>query len=208
MLSILIPSRGRPDLCKKAVASAKATADGELEILIYVDDDDPSRVNYEGAIIGQHKESSEAILHLSSLAKGDLMMFGCDDFLWKTKGWDSIFKSRMPAHGLSVLYYMDRPGSAKAINPVFTRKWLEMTGLFPAYFKHFGADTWVIDTARRAGQLVAVKDVLIEHQKVEDDTYRRSRSSGDATYAQKKLDQHMTERQALADKIKHAIASS
>lgn len=208
MLSILIPSRGRPDLCKKAIASAKATAEGELEILVYVDDDDPTKSKYEEAIIGPHKESSEAILHLSTLAKGDLMMFGCDDFIWKTKGWDRIFKARMPAHGLSILYYMDRPGAAKAINPVFTRKWVELTGLFPAYFKHFGADTWVIDTARRAGQLIAVKEVLIEHQKVEDDTYRQSRSSGDAIYASRMLDEHALERQALADKIKHAIASS
>lgn len=205
MLSILLPSRGRPDLCKRAVKSALETAEGEVEVLVYVDDNDPLRVNYSGVIIGPPRESSEAILYLSSIAKGDMMMFGCDDFIWKTKGWDRIFREKMPAHGLAVLHYND--GHNKAINPVFTRKWVEMTGLFPSYFKHFGADTWVIDTARRAGQLISVKEVLIEHTKVKDETFNRSRANGDASFASTKLDQHVAERQAMADKIRHAVAN-
>ena len=201
MLSVLMPSRGRPDLCKKAIQSAQDTAEGELEFLVYVDEDDPTRDQYKNPIIGPRISAGASILALSRLAKGDMLMFGCDDFTWETKGWDRIFRERMPAHGLAVLYYMDRPGAAKAINPVFTRKWMEVTGLFPGYFKHFGPDTWVIDTARKAGVLIPVNDVLIRHNKVQDDTYRASRTSNDAGFATKMLAQEEHLRTAMAKKI-------
>ena len=142
MLSVLLPSR-RPKDCKEAVESALSTAE-DIEILVYVDDDDPHKSLYPNAIIGPPKRSGRAIRHLASLAKGDLMFFGSDDFRWKTKGWDRIFREKMPAHNLSVLYPNDMPGGAKGLSPCFSRRFMDETGLFPDVFEHFGPDTWVI----------------------------------------------------------------
>jgi hypothetical protein len=205
MLSVLLPSRGRPESCRKAIASARSTAEGEIEILLYVDSDDPERNNYPDPIIGPPLHSGAAMKHLASLATGNLLMFGSDDITWKTPGWDRIFREKMPAHELAVLYYMDMRGAAKSQNPVFSRKWMEFTGLFPDLFQHFGPDTWIIDTARRAKQLIRVDEVWIEHRKIKDATHARARQNGDANHAKSLLDARVGERQAMATRIGEAV---
>ncbi len=202
MISVLMPSRGRPALCDAARKSARDLATDEIEILVYVDDDDPHRGKYKDVIIGPPLHSGKAIKHLSTLAKGDLMFFGCDDFVWKTPGWDKIFAEKMPEHGLSVLFPRDQKGANKSITPCFSKRWIEVTGLYPDEFDHFGPDTWVIDTARKAGTLISVQEVLITHTKVKDDTFQRARANGDSTKAKKILTDKESERQQIANKIK------
>lgn len=202
MISVLMPSRGRPELCDSARKSALDMATGPVEILVYVDEDDPKKKEYKDVIIGPPRHSGKAIKYLSTLATGDLMFFGCDDFIWQTKGWDRIFEEKMPDHKLSVLFPRDQKGANKSITPCFSRRWVKETGLFPDDFNHFGPDTWVIDTARKAGTLIRVEEVLISHTKVKDDTFHRSRSGGDAGKAKKLLDDRDSERQNIANKIK------
>lgn len=171
-----------------------------------MDNDDPQQKNYPNPIIGEPLHSGQAMKYLAKLAKGDLMMFGSDDITWHTKGWDRIFRSRMPQHQLAVLYYMDMRGGAKSQNPVFSRKWMEFTGLFPDTFRHFGPDTWIVDTARRAGQLIRVEDVWIEHRRIKDETHHRARGNNDANHAKTHLDMKVDSREAMAKRIKEAIS--
>lgn len=204
-----MPSRGRPELCKKCVAQAKEQATGEIEVLVYVDSTDPEIEEYkkQDVIIGAPLHSGKAIKHLSTLAKYDMMMFGTDDLVWHTKGWDEQFRKAMPAHGLSVLYPSTLPGkSAKAMVPVFTRRFAEVTGLFPDYFEHFGPDTWVVGIGRLAGTLTHVKEVFIEHKKVQDVTYSRSRKDGDAARAKQYLTSHASELEKIAKEVKRLIS--
>src|SRR5690554_2132770 len=42
MISVLAPTRGRPDALQAMADSVYATATGPVEVLAYVDDDDPS----------------------------------------------------------------------------------------------------------------------------------------------------------------------
>lgn len=204
MLSVLLPSRGRPELCRRAVESAKATAKGEIEVLVYLDETDPQKDKYTvPAIVGEPRRSGEAIRHLYSLARGDLFYFGSDDITWETNGWDSIFKEKMPEHGLAVLY----PKMGDSCNPCFTRKWVETVGLFPDYFKHFGPDTWYADIAKRAGVLIHVPEVRMAHNRVQDGTYYRTRADSDATFARMMLDETQDERQRLSEKITFLLSS-
>lgn len=203
MLSVLLPSRSRPELCRKAIDSAYATAEGEIEVLLYVDEDDPRRHEYKGYVTGVPRRSGEAIRHLYSLAKGDLFYFGSDDITWETKGWDLIFEQRMPEHKLAVLY----PKMGDSCNPCFTRKWVETVGLFPDYFKHFGPDTWYADIAKRAGVLIHVPEVRMAHNRVQDGTYYRTRADSDATFARMMLDETQDERQRLSEKITFLLSS-
>lgn len=135
------------------------------------------------------------------MAKGDMYYFGSDDQTWRTQGWDEIFRQKMPKHRLSVLY----PSFGDGLNPCFTDKWVETAGLFPEYFRHFGPDTWYVDIARRAGQLVHVPEVRMDHKRMSDDTYNRIRAGEDGGFASHKLDETVGERQFLADKVRAAI---
>ncbi len=203
-----MPSRGRPELCKSCVAQAKETASGDIEILVYVDNNDPEIDKYKklDCIIGTPRHSGKAIKYLSTIAKHDMMMFGTDDLIWHTKGWDEQFRKAMPEHGLAVLYPSTMPNkNAKAMVPVFTKRFALLTGLFPDYFEHFGPDTWVVSVARLAGTLTHVKDVYIEHKKVQDVTYSRSRKDGDGDRAKKYLTSHDHELKKLAKLVRSEI---
>lgn len=201
MLSVLLPTRGRPELCKKAVLSIKKTAPA-VEILVYVDDNDPKIQEYDvDFIIGPPRRSGEAIRHLLTHANGDMFYFGSDDITWVTDGWDEIFREKMPAHELAVLY----PDMGDSCNPCFTRKWVETVGLFPEYFKHFGPDTWYADIAKRAGTLIKVPEVKMKHERIRDEIFARTRADGDALFARFKLEETQDERQLLAEKVRALI---
>src|SRR5439155_25360991 len=43
MISLCVPSRGRPGRFATMLRSAKATAAGEFEVCVWLDDDDPSK---------------------------------------------------------------------------------------------------------------------------------------------------------------------
>lgn len=216
MLSVLLPSRGRPEMCRRAVESAKNTAKGDVEILVYLDEDDPTVPEYRKFLYGSEtvidkpRRSGEAIRELYKYTPDrgpidpmQLFYFGSDDITWETNGWDSIFKEKMPEHGLAVLY----PKMGDSCNPCFTRKWVETVGLFPDYFKHFGPDTWYADIAKRAGVLIHVPEVRMAHNRVQDGTYYRTRADSDATFARMMLDETQDERQRLSEKITFLLSS-
>lgn len=190
-------------MCRKAAGSAYRTGK-DIEVIVYLDNDDPRIEDYmvTNFVVGEPRRSGAAIRYLMEhKAKGDMFYFGSDDIIWETQNWDEIFREKMPAHGLAVLY----PDMGDSCNPCFTRKWVETVGFFPDYFKHFGPDTWYADIAKRAGQLIRVPEVRMTHQRVRDATYDRTRADGDGMFAQRMLDETKEERQQLADKIKTMI---
>jgi len=198
-----MPSRGRPIDCKAAYDSALKTAKGEVEILVYLDEDDSTLKQYTVPhVVGKPLHCAKANKELLKVAKGDLFYFGSDDQRWETQGWDTRFAELMPEDGLSILYPRDMENGQKSINPVWSRKFADLFGHYPDYFEHFGPDTWLIDIARRAGTLIPAKDVFIRHQRIKDATYGRVRASHPGGGAQKKLIETEGERQQIAEQIK------
>lgn len=196
-------------MCADALRSLLECSVEDIQPIVYVDIDDPWRDQYSGfpamTVVGEPRRSGAAIRYMiENHALGDMFYFGSDDFRWITKAWDQMFREAMPSHGLSVLY-----GTAgDSCNPCFTRKWVDTVGLFPDYFKHFGPDTWYADIAKRAGVLVHVPYVRFSHQRVQDETYHRTRADGDGIFAKRMLDETQEERQQLAEKVKAAIRAS
>lgn len=198
-----MPSRGRPKECQEAYNSALRTAKGEVEVLVYLDEDDPLRREYTVPhTVGRPLRCAQANRELLKAASGDLFYFGSDDQRWETEGWDLRFKELMPEDGLSVLYPRDMENGQKGMNPVWSRKFADLFGHYPEYFVHFGPDTWLIDIARRAGTLIHAKDVFIRHKRLKDETHKSLRETGDANFAQKKLQDTEGERQKIAEQIK------
>ena len=207
MISVLMPSRGRPELCHQSRQQAIDMADGEIEVLVYVDEDDPLKSKYKDVIVGKPLHSGKAMRVLAEQAKGDIMFFGCDDFVWRTKGWNKIAEQKMPAHQLSVLCPRDMPNVKvnKSQSPMFTKRLIEVAGWWPDGFNHFGPDTWLVDIGRKADQLIFLDDVLIEHVKVHDATYSRARENGDGGKAKDILNNTAKDRERIAAKIKELI---
>ncbi len=191
MISILCPTRGRPMMVRRMMNSVRDTQAGEVEIILYFDNDDPARygsyaqadviMSGEGTV-GQHWNK------MADVAQGDILMMGNDDFLYQTPGWDKIVTEAVQAKFPDEIYVAwTDDGSGKAQDrcavPIVSKKWVETLGYFcPPGFKFFYNDTWIWNLAQRLDRELYIPDVLVEHLhfsfgKMEaDETTRRNRT--------------------------------
>lgn len=223
MISILCPSRGRPDLLQRMLDSMSKTAGSRenYEVLIYLDQDDPTRRKYlDGAIeadsytIGNAKTVGRAWNVLAAESRGDYLMMGNDDHVYITPQWDrlilDVISERSQSDSVFVAWVDDVTGKAqkRCAFPIVSRKWYNALGYFtPERFKFFYHDTWIWDIGKRLNRTLFIPEVLIEHRhftisKAEyDDTYRRNRS-GQANADKRIFEATANVRRADAKKLK------
>lgn len=189
-VSLLCPTRKRPAELERMIRSAVKTAIGSIEILVYVDDDDPTRhLDIAPAIkfVGPSNGVGRAWNHLAMRATGARLMMANDDLVFETIGWDHELLSREPADRIYVAWFND--GSMKPERcafPIVSRRWYEALGYFvPECFHFLWHDAWVWDVGRRLRRELPILSVLVEHhhfafKKAEyDETYRRHRVGPD-----------------------------
>lgn len=169
-ISILCPSRGRPDRFAAMMWSALEMADvaERVEVLLAVDVDDKTINQYpEPDHVQQFRTPAGNLVNaLAHKASGDILMAAADDVLFRTKGWDTKVRevaARYP-DGLYIASPMNGDGRRR-VNHWFTgRQWLNLFGwIVPEHFEHFSGDEWVQEVASPCGRLVYMDDVLIEH---------------------------------------------
>jgi len=96
MISILCPSRGRPDLARRMIetASNMSSKTVEIEFLLYLNQDDPHINRYTKILnskhysIGQHQSTCLSWNQLAEKAKFDILFLAGDDIQFETKNWD------------------------------------------------------------------------------------------------------------------------
>lgn len=101
-ISILCPTRGRPEMARRMAESAVETAADTrgLEILFWLNEDDPKLSEYKHSpytvlIMGKDGPTSYAWNELAKRAAGDILMLMGDDVVFETPGWDNKIR-----HGL------------------------------------------------------------------------------------------------------------
>ena len=103
-ISILTPTRNRPNNCERFIKSIYNTAwaRGGIELLFYVDNDDPAIEAYKSLekhckteyigfydvhfIIGEPKSVSISWNDLAAKCSGDVLIMGNDDLVYSTPG--------------------------------------------------------------------------------------------------------------------------
>jgi GT2 family glycosyltransferase len=204
-LSLLCPTRGRPDRAGEFVDSVFATAihPDRIGILLYVDDDDPARKDYEQAFskragvklfIGPAIGVPQAVNRLLKHTDAEILLTANDDQVYIDKGWDIRIDTEAAARpdGVYCLWFNDGWESHNFCTfPIVSRRWVETLGYlqFP-FFEHFFADAWIWMLAKSVGRAVYIPDVLVEHrhwktEKAErDETYERhATKEGDSRHA-------------------------
>ena len=176
-LTVLIPTRSRPKRFKEAVSSLLKTS--RAEVLAYLDDDDPEsypemeRVRYLRGPRLRHAKSLKILLAESDT---DFLMYGSDDILFKTDGWDSKMSAAIPEDGIGLSFANDE-WKGVASHFVFHRKWYELTGLYPDSFVHFGSDGYCVKVMEAVGRVRFLPRVTIAHMH-----FRNGRAGRDKTY--------------------------
>lgn len=171
MVSILVPSRGRPDNLRRLYRSLLQTTEGEWELLVRLDEDDPLRAEYDQPphqlnVTAPRGLMSQLWNDLIPFALGDVLMMGGDDIAFSTPGWDALVREALPEDLITVVHGNDlSPNSATiGTHPFVSREWVETLGyLTPPYFESDYVDLWLCEVADALGRRVYLPDVVIEH---------------------------------------------
>ena len=206
MISILTPTRNRPDNCQRFIKSIYQTTKniGNIELLFYVDSDDPSigaymslqqhcydefpgfpRVQFN---FGDPQSVCDSWNLMAKDCMGDVIIMGNDDLIYRTPNWDiKLIKELSTIKDNIYCAWVNDGinGERHCAFPIISRKWVETLGycFAPAGTFNFGYnDTWVYHIGILLGRLKYIPDILVEHMhfskgKAEmDDTYARNRT--------------------------------
>ncbi len=94
MISVLVPSRHRPELAKRLLDTINGTKKTDVEVKFYLNDNDPTIEKYKQLlpenvyIIGPDQSSCFSWNYLSTLARHDYCMLVGDDAQFLTTNWD------------------------------------------------------------------------------------------------------------------------
>ena len=196
LISVLCPTRKRPEALELMLRSLRSTAKGPVEVLLYIDpDEDKSEYGwvfkYRARLFQGKMEMSLGHIwnYLASKSNGEYLMMANDDLNFLTPGWDIELKQAMSEFPdeLGVAWADDQTGHAHkhCAFPTVSRRWAALTlGFCPTEFKFFCHDTWIFDVAKKIGKTRYLPDVKIEHRHFTnnkmpfDETYRKNRESG------------------------------
>jgi hypothetical protein len=210
VISLLVPSRGRPEMLAAMWSSAVHTAadPARLELVVYLDDDDPAVDGYATRPLpwvesvvwlrGPRIVLSQMWNRCWERAEGEILWHGNDDIRFNTPGWDRRIRrtfAEIPDRIVLVHGNDGIQGAALATHGFLHRRWTDVVGtMVPPYFSSDYNDTWLTEIADRIGRRCYLPEVDIEHlhpvagkgpldQTHRDRLERHRRDGVDARYA-------------------------
>ena len=205
MISLCVPSRGRPERAKMMRESAMDTAKDKdnLEIVWYLNEDDKSLSKYQSYFwpnvkIGPHQSTCMSWNQCAERATQPIVALMGDDVLFKSKHWDLEIKKEFDKASdpmLMVVPYTGRPrnysekqkaAKERYVVPVnekinaphyaVSREWVKYFGyLCSPMFWHFYVDTYTQILASRVGRCVYRPDIVWRTKKLDDSTTQEVR---------------------------------
>ena len=170
MISLLLPTRQRPDKLARLVESINATATNpdSIELVTYIDDDDHSYDNVDLDIAWRRiwgpRTHDDGLVNLSvkwnrcyETCMGDIIMHCGDDIVMRTVGWDDNVYDAFDSVPDKILFAFGRDGIQDENNfgthGFIHRKWIETVGyLFPPLFVSDYNDVFLNDVAKLVGR--------------------------------------------------------
>lgn len=172
-ISLLVPTRGRPDGLQRFVESARGTADDPdlLEVVVYVDDDDESYRDFPIKdihwIVGPRIVLSKMWNECWLRAAGPIFGHMGDDIIFRTPHWDTKVRQAFERHEDRIALVHGRDGMHDqnlGTHGFLHRNWTDAVGYFvPPYFSSDYNDTWLNDVADRINRRVFVPEIYTEH---------------------------------------------
>lgn len=176
MISVCVPSRGRPDSMRRLVESVRDTATTPVEVVFYLDLDDPESVpvavelGMSGTVqhvLGERIVLSDMWNVAAANASGEILMMCGDDVVFRTPGWDKRVADAFEAipDRIALVYGNDLLQHERlATHPFIHRRWYDAVGhLVPGGFSCDWCDMWLNEVAIALGRRVYLPDVITEH---------------------------------------------
>jgi hypothetical protein len=226
VISLVCPTRGRPAKFASMVATAHRTASYDLrvEVVAYLDDDDPTAARYRAfdyplptkLVVGERCTLTDAWNRAAERASGDVWMLAADDLRFRTPDWNVIVEGALRGaypDGIGLAYGRDGHADERmATHPFVTRRWVEVVGRFtPPHFVADYVDLWLHDVAQRVDRCLYLPGLLVEHMhpafgKGEwDDTHAERLERAAGANLPQLWDELEPERAAEAERLKAAM---
>ena len=209
MISVLLPSRGRPDALRESVTGllGMAARPENVEIIVAADPDDLAtqqvRPPRTGMLVAPERYGY-ANLHvymnvLASVARGEWLFMWNDDCQMLTRGWDEVICGEPPGILWPAVNY------APGINtfPVIPAAWVKTLGHVSL---DQSADMWWHDIGEITGTMRKIP-VSIHHEHLMGDTTADERDAV-ATVATFHTPEMDAARAADAEKIRQLVGCS
>lgn len=198
-LSILLPTRGRPQRLQQTLTSFVETAGdpGRLEVVLAIDEDDEAtqQITHPGLrlirVINRPGIGMGALTNRAfQSSRGRFVMLANDDLRIRTQGWDRRIVEACARHtdGVSLVYTNDaHQGERLATFPILPRTVSEVLGSLACHrVNHFHVESHlheIFRELRRLGEdrVIYLDDVKIEHvhEPLEFPTRRPKQVRGD-----------------------------
>lgn len=181
--SIIHPSRSRPDKSAKTIDTWILYADGDPEVILSLDEDDPLRNAYRTAytemIVLNNKSSVEAINNAAKIAKGEILIVVSDDTDC-FPGWDTAILKEVQGKTDWILKTQDGIQKWIITFPVIHRDYYNRFGyIYHPSYKHLFCDTELTCVADITGRKIT-SNLLFPHNHYSigksqiDDVYRKN----------------------------------
>lgn len=177
IISILVPTKARPNLLRQLHDSAAETASGKMgfEIIAYIDEDESAYIEelmapltYLALFRAREKVNlSEMWNRCWELATGEIGMLCGDDIVFRTQGWDDMVREAFAQYPDRIAYVYGRDGAhdeSLGTHGFLHRNWTDAVGYFvPPYFESGYNDVWLTEIAETIGRRVYLPDLYTEH---------------------------------------------
>ena len=185
MISIVCPSRGRPELAKKMIDSFLKNPGCEVEILLYLNEDDPKLKEYKILIdskyysIGPDRSPGYSWNLLAQQAKYDIIFLMGDDAYNITDNWGEIVLKTFDLYKDKIVMVVPdiKRISKKEFCPHFLlhKNWIKTLGYFiPPHFHQHYVDSWTREVEKALNRYVLLKNFVVPiEMEVGDNTDKR-----------------------------------
>ena len=193
LISVLLPTRGRPQLVRRFLESLLATAEDPdgVEIVLYLDEDDASAdlIGELAAnvrrVVGPRVTMGAANSACLRHASGDILLLANDDIVVTTQGWDTRFRACHARFADGVYLAWPNDGFASyriSTFPILARRTCELLGdPYPAVYQKAFIDTELLDIFMRLKRLGPVRMVYLGTVVFEHHHHRTGKRDVDAT---------------------------
>lgn len=196
LVSLLLPTRGRPALAQRFLRSAAQRAElpEAVEVVVYADEDDVPSHTLDSAglscttIVGPRATMGALNSSCLECSRGEIVVLCNDDIVIRTPGWDRRLREAHAVFddGVYLAYPNDLfKGRRLCAFPILSRATCDLLGEpFPRAYRGAFIDYHLLDIFKRLEKrgmprLAYLKDVVFEHmhyrtgKAVYDETYRR-----------------------------------
>lgn len=175
MISIVHPSRSRPEKAFATFAHWTGTAHDSVEYILSIDSDDPDLKQYlnlfennrwddVNILISENHYCVQAVNNGAKKTTGDIIVVVSDDFV-AFPNWDVKLKKAFEGQENKVLKTDDGTQGWIVTLPILDRAYYNRIGfIYHPDFRHMFADTYMTHRADAEGNLLFRKDLLFKHE--------------------------------------------